>query len=117
MYNSNSDDICNSYVRNSWSSHIENELPKLDNTKYKVNLSILYNSAKCEYDINCYCDVIKSIDTNVKIPQHVLTQRDLNDFHNYMNLVIENLSNKINNIESCKNCIEINGVKYYPKEE
>lgn len=115
MYTEN--DLCRSHVENAWATTIESQLPTLDNSKYKVSVSIIYNPAKDEYDINCDCDVIKSLYTNIKIPQRILNQNDLTDFYNYMGLLTENLIDKINGIKPKSDYIEIDGKKYYPEGE
>jgi len=116
MINSNYNSY-DDYVTDAWITYIISKLPNLDNTKYNVKLSVEWNNIKQEYDIKCDCDIIKSISTNIKMPANVFYTNDLTNFDNYMNLIISNLTNQINNEEPSQNYIEINGVKYYPKEE
>lgn len=110
------DDLCKATIEYAWGTAFEQDLSKLDNNKYHVSIAIKYNEAKCEYNVLCECDVTKSLSTYINIPRDVMTRNNLNSFDRYMDLLKENLINKINDIEPNYNYIEIDGVKYYPKE-
>lgn len=100
------------YIEDVWDRYMETQLPQRNDTQYRVSVSVDYNVAKKEYDLQCNCKIIRSVDTELKIPVN-----DLTYIKDYIDLLTENLTNKINGIEPKSDYIEINGKKYYPEGE
>ena len=93
---------------------VHNSLPKIDNTTYKIELIQKYPDDLLSSDIKCEVTMLKTISSDIVIP---IASYDISKMKMYIGLLIDDLTEKITGIPSEKNYIELNGVKYYPKNE
>jgi len=98
-----------------WSEYIKDGLPDLKDIRYKVNIDYLHDKDNNYYKILCTCDIIRSVNVNIKIPEKII-HTDYKKFTEYFDTIKECLIEDIMNPQTDKKYIEINGVKYYPKE-
>lgn len=91
---------------------ILNKLPVLENVKYNVCLYSEYNNRNNSFNIKCTCNITKTLKTELKN-----FKINLDIYDSYIDIIADNLTEQILGIPIQKDYIEINGVKYYPKEE
>lgn len=93
---------------------INDNLVKKDNTSYRVEIIDDYDIARREGVVTCSVDMITRISTKVCI-----SRDDVNDINmkKYLGIIVDNLNEKITGTPAVRNYIEIDGIKYYPKND
>jgi hypothetical protein len=101
-------------------NYIHNSLPELDDktfSHYETRLDTYYDYKVQKMIITCTINVIKTIKSEIGIPNEFLDMHDVSQVYKYLNVLSNDLKEKITGIPINRDYITLNGINYYPKTD
>jgi len=95
---------------------IQDKLPKVDDTEYKIRIFSGYDYTQLQYDIICDVDIIKTVSAQIKIPTNLIINNDTSAIEDKLAVLAISLGEKITGTPVERSYFEINGIKYYPEK-